>query len=238
VELPKIEPGTVRLVFVDSPYNEGVDYGDGPDADRLPRDRFLSWCREWLDACVRVLTPDGSLWVLISEDYADAFGLMLREVGLHRRRWLIWEETFGVHLEDNFGRCARHLFYCVKDPERFVFHADAVRVPSARQKVYGDKRADQDGRVMPNVLHFSRVMGNHPERLPDIPTQLPLDLLRMVVGCASDPGDLVLDPFSGSATTGAACIELGRRFLGIEDKAEFVRLSQQRLLAAQHGGQS
>jgi site-specific DNA-methyltransferase (adenine-specific) len=231
-ELAKVKAGTVRLVFADPPYNEGVDYGKGEGADRLPDEAYLEWCRKWLAECARVLTDDGSLWVLISEDYADYVGLMLRDEGLHRRRWLVWEETFGVHLQDNFGRCARHLFYCVKDPERFVFHAEAVRVPSDRQTKYNDKRADPAGRVMPNVLHFSRVMGNHPERVPGVPTQLPLDLLRLVVGCASDPGDLVLDPFCGSGTTGAACVELRRHFLGIEEQAGYVKLSKQRLLAA------
>jgi site-specific DNA-methyltransferase (adenine-specific) len=231
--LAEIESGTVRLVFADPPYNEGVDYGAGSAVDRLPREQYLAWCREWMAGCARILTDDGSMWVLISEDYADDFGLLLRQTGLHRRRWLVWEEGFGVYFEHNFGRCARHLPYMVRDRSRFVFNGAAVRVPSARQQEYNDRRADPDGRIMPNVLHFSRITDNHPERIPGFPTQLPLDLLRMVVGCASEPGDRVLDPFSGSATTGAACIELGRRFVGIERSAEFVHLSRQRLLTHQ-----
>jgi hypothetical protein len=73
-------------------------------------------------------------------------------------------------------------------------------------------------------------VGNHAERLPDFPTQLPLDLLRAVVGCASEPGDLVLDPFSGSGTTGVAAIGLGRRYVGIEKSAEFAQGGEGRRL--------
>ena len=68
--------------------------------------------------------------------------------------------------------------------------------------------------------------------MPDFPTQLPIALLRPIVACASRPGDLVVDPFSGSGTTGAACIELGRRFVGLELSENFADLS--RWLAA-HG---
>ena len=59
--------------------------------------------------------------------------------------------------------------------------------------------------------------------MPDFPTQLPLPLLRAIVGCASHPGDLVLDPFSGSGTTGVAAVESDRRYIGIERNAEFCK---------------
>jgi hypothetical protein len=108
--------------------------------------------------------------MLISEDYAAHFGILLREVGLHRRRWLVWDEPFGVHLENNFGRCARHVFYAVKDPRRFVFNAQGLRVHSARQVVYGDGRADPDARIMPNVLRIKRLPANDSERIPGFPT--------------------------------------------------------------------
>ncbi len=68
--------------------------------------------------------------------------------------------------------------------------------------------------------------------MPLFPTQLPLALLRPIVACASDPGDLVVDPFSGSGTTGHACIELGRRFKGIELSEKFADLSRKRLKGA------
>jgi hypothetical protein len=112
---------------------------------------------------------------------------------------------------------------------------DDQRVTSARQKVYGDRRADPEGKVMSNVLSIPRVTRDHPERIDGFPTQLPIDLLRLVVGCASDPGDRVLELFSGSAPAGVACIEQGRCYRGIEKNPEYVRLSRQRLAAWQAG---
>lgn len=232
-ELYKIEGGSVRLVFADPPYNIGIDYGGGTKADSLTDEAYLSWCQRWLNMCHEALTDDGSAFVMIGDEYADHYGLMLREAGFHRRAWIKWYETFGVNNPNNFNRCSRHIFYCVKNPKRFVFNAEAVNRPSDRQAKYGDKRADPGGKIWDDVWTIPRLVGNAEERIPDFPTQLPLELVRAIVGCASDPGDLVLDPFSGSGSTGAACIELGRRFIGIEQSKKFHHLSSLRLKGMQ-----
>ncbi len=228
-ELPKAPKA--RLIFADPPYNQGVDYGNGKRADKLSRYDYLSWCRAWIDRCAGSLTPDGSLWVLISDEWADHFGIMLADVGLHRRNWIKWYETFGVNCTRKFNRTSRHLFHYVRDPKNFVFNREAVSRPSDRQAKYGDKRANPAGKVWDDVWQIPRVAGTHGERIKEFPTQLPLALLRPIVGCASDPGDLVLDPFSGSATTGVAAIELGRRFLGIETSKKYCGLAEERLAA-------
>lgn len=231
-ELAKVAPGSVRLVFADPPYNIGIDYGDHHD-DSMDDEDFMEWSESWIRAAAATLADDGSMWVLINDEWADVYGCLLRDCGLKRRAWIKWFESFGVNNANNFNRTSRHLFYMVKDPKRFVFHADAVSRPSDRQAIYGDKRADPGGKVWDDVWGINpaipRLVGNAAERIPDFPTQLPLQLLRAVVGCASDPGDLVVDPFNGSGTTGAACIELGRRYLGIEKSAEFARVARMRL---------
>jgi len=230
-ELAKLEPGSVRLVFADPPYNIGIDYGGGNKADRIPDHDYVSWCESWMIACNKALADDGSFWVLIDDKYAAEYGVTLKRVGFVIRSWIKWYETFGVNQANNFNRCSRHLFYCVKDPRRFVFHASAVNRPSDRQTKYGDKRADSVGKIWDDVWIIPRLVGTAKERIPDFPTQLPLELLRPIVGCSSDPGDLVLDPFSGSGTTGMAALDLGRRFIGIEKSKEFVKVSRQRMTA-------
>jgi DNA modification methylase len=231
-ELARLAPATVRLAFADPPYNQGVDYGGGPQADRRPEQSYLAWCRRWMQACARVLTDDGSLWVMIGDEYADHFGILLREVGLFRRSWIKWYETFGVNCTNNFNRCSRHIFYCVKHPQRFVFHADAVMRPSDRAAKYADKRSAPAGKLWDNVWCLPRLVENSAERLPDFPTQLPLAVVRPIVQCASDPGDLIVDPFSGSGTTGVAAVENQRRFLGIERNRRFAQVSRQRISLA------
>ncbi len=228
-EMKKLDARSVRLIFADPPYNIGVDYGQGKAKDQLSAGKYRDWCARWIKLCIRLLTEDGSLWLMINDEWADSMGVVLGEHGLHRRSWIKWYETFGVNCTNNFNRCSRHIFYCVKDPKNFVFNADAVRRPSDRQVKYNDKRATPDGKIWDNVWQIPRLTGTAKERIPDFPTQIPLAITRAIVGCASDPGDMVLDPFSGSASTGVAAIESGREYIGIEKNKNYCRLSKQRL---------
>jgi DNA modification methylase len=218
-----------RLVLADPPYNIGVDYGDGQKADRLPDQQYLEWCDDWLCKATDSLLPDGSLWLLVPDEYAEHFAIMLNDIGLHRRAWIKWYETFGVNCSNNFNRTSRHLFYYVVDPKRFVFNADAVTRASDRQTKYNDKRAAGGGKILDDVWQIPRLTGTSSERLPDFPTQLPLDLLRPIIGCATEPGDLVVDPFCGSGTTGVVAKELDRRFIGIEKGERYWEMANVRI---------
>src|ERR1035437_4904115 len=225
-------PGIARLVFADPPYNLSLDYGDHFD-DARPFDAYHQWCRERFARASRVLTADGTLWVLIDEPNLEEFLGHARLSGLTLRRLITWYETFGMNRSGNFNATSRFLLYCVKDPNRFVWRPEAVNRPSDRQEKYNDARANPAGKNWDSVWTVPRLCGSHGERIAGFPTQLPLALLRPIVGCASDPGDLVIDPFSGSGTTGAAALELGRRYLGIELSAKFAKLSRGRLAAAE-----
>jgi site-specific DNA-methyltransferase (adenine-specific) len=255
-ELAKVEQGAARLVFADPPYNIGIDYGDGEKEDRVPEMEYLRWCASWFTACYRALAPDGSFWVLINNANAAAFELLLRGTFLlrstdtgkpkevaegtigasprfHVRGRITWFESFGVNCSDRFNRCSRCLLWCVKDENNFVFHREAVTRPSDRQEKYGDARAEPGGKLWDDVWGINppipRLTGTCKERILDFPTQLPLALLNPIVGCASDPGDLVIDPFSGSATTGVVAVTHGRRYLGVEKSEKFARLATLRL---------
>jgi site-specific DNA-methyltransferase (adenine-specific) len=231
-KLAGIPDGAARLVFADPPYNVGIDYGEGEAADLLPDDEYMVWVASWLSECKRVLTDDGSLWVLISDEYAAEYGVTLKRIGFTIRNWLVWYESFGVNCANKFNRTKRHLFYCVKDAERFVFHPEAVGRPSARQVLYNDARAEEGGKLWDDVWAIPRLTGTSSERLDDFPTQLPLALLRPIVEVATDPGDLVIDPFNGSGTTGVAAVTSGRRYLGIERSATFAELADLRIKGA------
>lgn len=227
-ELPKIK--SARLIVADPPYNQGIDYGEDFD-DEIDEDEYLRWSRQWINLCVGALAKDGSLWVIISDEWADHLAIMLTEAGLTRRAWIKWYETFGVNCTNNFNRCSRHIFYYVVDPKRFVFNAESryIRRPSDRQAKYGDGRADPDGKLWDDVWAIPRLVDNAKERIPDFPTQIPLAITRAIVACASEPGDLVVDPFCGSGSTGHAALELHRRFTGIEIGEQFCDLATVRL---------
>jgi site-specific DNA-methyltransferase (adenine-specific) len=224
--MPTLPAECARIVIVDPPYNLNIRYGTHYN-DRKSKFEYLAWFQRLMIPAKRLLAVDGSLWVLSDPRWGGHFQVILEGLGLHYRETIIWHETFGTYCESKFGRDHRPLYRFTRDPKRQCFHP--TRVPSARQTIYHDRRANPAGRVPSNVWEFSRVCGTFKERLDGFPTQLPVALVRRVVETASDPGDLVMDLCGGSGTTGVACIELGRRYVGIELSPEFAERSRHRL---------
>lgn len=226
--------GCVDLAFADPPYNIGYDYD--VYKDRRPRGAYLAWAAEWTAEVARLLKPAGSLFVAIGDEYAAEHKLLLDGLKLTMRNWLIWHYTFGVYCDKKFGRSHAHVLYYVKGKKGFTFNADAVRVPSARQTRYNDRRANPEGRVPPDVWEFPRVCGTFRERTGH-PCQISLALMERIVKACSNPGDLVLDPFAGSGTTLVAAKKLGRRWLGFELSEAYAEAARGRLEGVAIGGQ-
>jgi DNA modification methylase len=227
---------SVDLAFADPPYNIGYVYDKYQD-DR-PDDEYVDWCRQWMAACQRVLTPTGSFYIAIGDDFAAQVRLLGRELGLHLRNWIIWYYTFGQNTKNKFCRSHTHIFYFAKDPRRFTFNDRALRFPSARHTEYQDLRANPLGRLPDDVWdEFPRVCGTFKERDGFHGCQLPEALLMRIVLASSNPGDVVLDPFVGSGTTVVAAKRLGRRYVGIDISAEYVKRTKQRLAAARDESQ-
>lgn len=229
LESVRDEHGPARLIFTDPPYNIGIDYGDGEKADRLPHDEYMGWVSDWVRLCCDCLTDDGSLWVMIGDEYAADYHATLRFHGLTIRSWIKWYETFGVNCSNTFNRTSRHIFYAVKDPKSFVFNPEPVTRPSDRQTKYGDCRAAAGGKIWDDVWQIPRLTGTCGERIPDFPTQLPLALVEPIILCASMPGDLVVDPFNGSGTTGVAAVRNARKYVGVEKSETFADIAKERL---------
>jgi len=232
LESVRDEHGPARLIFTDPPYNIGIDYGDGEQADRLSDAAYMKWVRQWFAVCWDCLTDDGSLWVMIGDEYAAEYAVELKATGYTIRSWIKWYETFGVNCSHKFNRTSRHIFYAVKDPAAFVFNPEAVTRPSDRQAKYGDSRASSGGKIWDDVWQIPRLTGTCSERIPDFPTQLPLALVEPIVLCASMPSDLVVDPFNGSGTTGVASVRNARKYVGIEKSEKFVDIATKRIYAS------
>lgn len=156
--------GSVDLVFADPPFNIGYKYDTYDDEREV--DDYLDWSKQWMAAVHRVLKPDGTFWLAIGDEYAAELKVTCtRELGFHCRSWVIWFYTFGVHCTHKFTRSHAHLFQFVKDPKKFTFNSKDIRVPSARQLVYGDSRAAKDGRVPDDTWMMAPVLP------PDVPTK-------------------------------------------------------------------
>jgi DNA modification methylase len=225
---------SVDLVIADPPYNIGIDYGAGAKADR--RGDYDIWCEQWIGLCCRVLKPHGSLWVISGQEHGADIDIAIRRAGMTMRNRITWHETFGVYCHSKFGRCSRPIFYATKDSRRFTFNREAVLVPSARYAKYGDRRAAADGKkIMGDVWQVSRVCGTFRERIKGVPTQLPEELVRRIVGVSSNPGDSVLDPFAGSGTVCAVAVQMDRDATGIELNPEYGLIAAQRIMEASRG---
>ncbi|MCE5185747.1 MAG: site-specific DNA-methyltransferase [Planctomycetaceae bacterium] len=216
------------LVFADPPFNIGYQYDQYEDM--LKKDKYLHWSRDWMAACVHVLKPHGSFYIAIGDEYAAHIRLIGDELGLHLRNWVIWHYTFGQQTKTKFARSHAHIFYFIKDEEQFTFNDWKIRLPSDRQLLYNDKRANATGKMPDDVWNtYSRVCGTFKERQGWHPCQMPELLLARIIAVSSQPGELVLDPFSGSGTTAAAAVQLGRDYCGIDISENYVKNSQKRL---------
>ena len=201
--------GSVDLAFADPPFNIGYDY-DVYDDVRARQD-YLDWSRAWIGTVHRALKPDGTFWLAIGDEYAAELKLISQEIGFHCRSWVIWYYTFGVNCKFKFSRSHAHLFHFVKDVEQFTFRSDLLenRIPSARQLVYADKRANSVGRLpddtwilRPQDLvdclspgedtwYFPRVAGTFKERAGFHGCQMPEQLLGRIIKLCSNEGDTV-----------------------------------------------
>jgi tetratricopeptide (TPR) repeat protein len=163
--LPTLPAGAADLIYLDPPFNIGLDY-PGYD-DRRPEGEYLAWLAGVFEQLLRVLTPTGSLWVQIAPKWEAEVNLLLRRLGLYWRDTVIWYYTFGPSQSRKFTPAYQPLLYFTKDRQRLTFDADAVREPSARQTKYCDKRANPKGKVPDNVWRISRVCGTFRENLKD-----------------------------------------------------------------------
>lgn len=250
--MAELKAGSVDLAFADPPFNIGYDYDEYDD--RKAADEYLDWSRQWMGAVVRALKPTGTFWLAIGDEYAAELKcIATRELGLTCRNWVVWYYTFGVHCKAKFTRSHAHLFYFVKDAKNCTFNDAAIRVPSARQLVYGDKRADPKGRLpddtwilrpqdLPDgfkcdedVWYFPRVCGTFKERAGWHGCQMPEQLLGRIIKACSNEDELVLDPFGGSGTTLVVAKKLRRKWIGFELSKEYAQQIEKRLAAAKVG---
>lgn len=242
--LKRVAFQSVDLVFADPPFNIGYKYDQYQDNKTKPN--YLQWCEQWFAELIRVLKPTGSFYLAIGDEYVADLKIRLDQLGLTMRNWIVWHYTFGVNCKLKFNRSHAHILYYVADPKKFTFNTEAIRVPSARQTTYADRRANPTGKLpddtwvlrpqendcffspQDDTWHVPRVCGTFKER-GDHPCQMPEALLERIVRVSSNPGELVLDPFAGSGTTLAAAKRLNREYLGIELSENYVEMIQQRL---------
>jgi site-specific DNA-methyltransferase (adenine-specific) len=252
--MERLPEGCIDLVVADPPYNIGYVYDTGDYDDNLTDEQYLDWTHRWLTAAHRVLKPNGTLWVAMGDEYVADVACYARTVGFCRRSWVVWYYTFGAAAARNYARSHTHLLYLVKNPNDFVFNKHDGRIPSARQLLYNDKRANPAGKLPDNTWiitptqlgpdgfsevsdtwHVPRVAGTFTERRHNAPTQLPEQLVARIVRHCSHPGDMVFDPFAGTGTTAAVARKLHRAYLTCDTGVTAVNRARYRVSLANPG---
>ena len=226
--LGKVREPFADLIFADPPFNIGYKYDKY--YDKVKKKNYIAWTKDWMSVCKKVLKPHGSFYIAIGDEYAANVKIIADELGLIMRNWLIWHYTFGQQMKKKFARSHTHIFYFIKDEQNFTFNDHAVRIPSDRQLVYNDRRANPKGKILDDVWsHFPRVCGTFKHRRNWHPCHMPESLLARIIRVSSNEKDWVLDPFSGSGTTAVAAAKLKRKYTGIELSSNYAKESRERI---------
>jgi len=237
-----------QLVVADPPYNQGMPY-DAYD-DNKSYDDYMTWSEGWLSTAVDCLDRHGSLWVFCPDEWVSEIDLTCRKnLGMYKQGHIIWAFTFGQKASKRFTRSHCHLLWLTKTKGTYTFNFDAVKVPSARQLVYKDKRAAAGGKppdatwmllreqlephmgADKDVWLQSRVCGTFKERRKHSPNQIPVPIMERIVLATSNPGDLVVDPFCGTGASGVACKLHGRNWQGFDLSETAVKATNARIAA-------
>jgi modification methylase len=235
-ELKKLPDASVDLVFADPPYNLQLG-GDllRPDNSKVDAvdddwDRFDSFetydafTRAWLTECRRVLKDNGAIWVIGSYHNIFRVGAALQDLGFWILNDVIWRKSNPMpnFKGTRFTNAHETLIWAAKGrgAKRYTFNYDAMKMANDELQMRSD---------------WTLPLCTGEERLKDAsgvkahPTQKPEALLHRVILSSTKVGDVILDPFFGTGTTGAAARRLGRRYIGIEREADYVKLAKDRI---------
>lgn len=232
--LARLPEQSVDLIFADPPYNLQLQQDlyrpnhSKVDAVADAWDHFTDFAaydtftRAWLSACQRVLKADGTLWVIGSYHNIYRIGAILQDLGYWILNSVIWIKTNpmpnfrGVR----FTHAHEELIWASKQKQaRYTFHHHAM-------KSLNDDLQMRSDWLLPICSGAERIKENGKKAHS---TQKPEALLYRVIMSSSSAGDVVLDPFFGSGTTGAVAKKLCRHWIGIEQAPEYIRIAAQRL---------
>lgn len=242
--LASLPDNSVSLTLTSPPYCIGKSYEDKTKAEDFIKDH-----RMILPEIVRVTKAGGSICWQVGYHVSDGvvtpldfviFSILSEFKEIRLRNRIIW--TFGHGLHDSKRFCGRHetLLWFTKGDD-YAFDLDAVRVPqkypgkkSYKGKNKGKFSGNPLGKNPSDVWDYPNVKARHPEKT-DHPCQFPVALANRVIKALTRKGDLVLDPYSGSGTTGAAAALCRRRFVGAELDRSYYAIACERILEAHAG---
>ena len=235
--MAQLPAGSVDLVFADPPYNLQLN-GDlhRPDNSRVDGveeewDKFGGFAeydhftRAWLAAGRRLLTPTGALWVIGTYHNIFRIGANLQDIGFWILNDIVWRKANPMpnFRGRRFTNAHETLLWCARSREaRYTFNYEAM-------KQLNDELQMRSDWLIPICGGPERLRGEDGKKAH--PTQKPEALLHRILLASTRPGDVVLDPFFGTGTTGAVAKRLGRHFIGIERDRAYAATARRRIAA-------
>lgn len=217
--LPALAEGSVDTIFADPPFNLGKEYGHKVNDER-DENEYVDWCKEWLNECVRVLAPGGSLFLYNLPKWNVPLGAFLGQY-LTFRHWIAVDIKFGLPIPGRLYPSHYSLLYYTKGKPK-TFNRPRVPIPVCRHcggdiKDYGGHR----NKLNPEGLNLTDVWTDippvrHRSTKNRTGNELSLRLLNRVLAISTEPGDVVMDPFGGGGSTYEAAERGHRHWIGCE----------------------
>ncbi|MBE7467984.1 MAG: adenine-specific DNA-methyltransferase [Anaerolineae bacterium] len=234
-----IPDNSIDLIFADPPYNIGKDFNGRKDK-WASNDEYLNWCYDWLDLCIKKLKPTGSLYLMAATQNMPYFDIYLSKKLYILSRIVWFYDSSGVQARRYFGSLYEPILFCVKDKKQYTFNGDDILIEA---KTGAERKLIDYRKPTPTLYNTKKVPGNvweiprvryRMDEYENHPTQKPVALLERIILASSDPGDIVLDPFSGTFTTSFVAKKWGRQSIGIEIVEEYVKIGLRRLQFLTH----
>jgi site-specific DNA-methyltransferase (adenine-specific) len=232
--LKKMKDKSVQLIFADAPYNIGKDFGNNSDKWESVY-AYIDWCKSWIDECMRVLSDNGTMYFMTATQHMPYLDVFVSEKYNVLCR-IIWAyDSSGVQSKKIYGSLYEPILMINKSKKAiYTFNYNDILVEAktgAKRKLIDYRKNPPQPysteKVPGNVWDFSRVRFKMDE-YENHPTQKPEALLERIVKASSNPGDVILDPFSGSFTTSAVAVRLGRVGIGIDMNEEYYEMGLRR----------
>ena len=242
--LQSFKSDSVDLIFADPPYGIGKDFGITKDTFSDIND-YLNWCVTWIDECMRVLKPNGTMYFMSSTQFMPALDRYVDEKYFVINR-IVWVyDSSGVQSKTKFGSLYEPILMIAHDKNaNYTFNHQDILVEAktgAERKLIDYRKTPPQPynamKVPGNVWEFSRVRYKMDE-YENHPSQKPEALLRRIILASSNVGDIVLDPFSGSFTTSSVAVKLGRLAVGIDINPDYYKIGLRRTgIASEYNGE-
>lgn len=230
--------GCVNMVFADPPFNAGKEYADRFD-DSKPVGEYQSWLSERITEAVRLLFNGGWFWLMNDQRHIGFCMTTLEQAGMTFRNIIVWAYTNPTPAVHAFSKTWRPiLLYSKGEPSFFNAGADTM----TKHTLYHDPSRATSHRPHDLWPDIPKLVGGFlapPEllRRPDGRfshlAQMPKRIAERAILTTTQSGDVVVDLFMGSGTTGDACVSTGRSFIGMEISWEYYNIAKRRIEEAQ-----